>query len=168
MAKPHPTATQRSSSMCRSAVAFVVVTVVGCVAGCTVGEGEGEGEGAVTGEGEGEDVVVFPADALVVVDSNSGRHVELRSSPQPPPVGFVPFALRVVDDEGAGVAGLDLAVRPWMPLHGHGPTVQPNVSDEGDGTYQLREVDLIMAGDWELQVTIDGGADFVAPAFPVQ
>ena len=140
-----------------------VVVVVAAVSGC---------DGVASNVDAGVDVVEFGADPFVVVDSDAGAfHVELRSSPQPPTVGIVPFDLRVTDDDGP-VAGLRFSVRPWMPVHNHGPTVQPIVTDDGDGRYLLTEVNLFMAGDWALECSFDDdgvhGADFAAPRFTVR
>ncbi len=112
---------------------------------------------------------VFPDDALVAVDTDDGAlHLELRSDPQPPIVGVVPFELRVVDVDGQGVPGLDIQITPYMPRMGHGTSVVPSATDQGDGRYLVDNVDLIMPGEWELRTSLSGPASgSAAPSFDV-
>jgi hypothetical protein len=77
----------------------------------------------------------------------------------------------VVTTSGAPADDLALTIVPWMPAMGHGTSVQPTVTPLGGGAYQLDDVDLFMAGLWELRTTIASpkpDADYVAPSFAVQ
>jgi hypothetical protein len=107
-----------------------------------------------SGPGAGE----FPADPLATLASASGAlSLAVRTSPsQPPTRGTSAVELTVTDAKGAALAGLDVAVEPWMPAMGHGASVVPTVSEEGGGRYVAREVDLFMPGRWELRTTFSG------------
>ncbi len=91
-----------------------------------------------------------------------GRTVALLdANPTPPDVGDNSWVVEVSDASGA-LTGLQLSVRPWMPLHGHG--VSPPTygsTDHGDGTYTIDAFDLIMPGTWEF--TVDVGVSDAAP-----
>ncbi len=92
------------------------------------------------------------------------------TNPQPPTVGSV--AVRYVITDSASkkpVDGLSLTIVPWMPAMGHGTSVVPLVSPAGTGVYNLSNVYLFMAGQWQLRTTIGGGtSDSAAPELMVQ
>jgi hypothetical protein len=80
----------------------------------------------------------------------------VRSLPQPPSVGVLEFRLDATNTAGAPVTGLEIGVVPWMPSMRHGSPVPPSVTDMGDGSYLVENVDLTMVGDWQLQLTLSG------------
>jgi hypothetical protein len=99
----------------------------------------------------------FPADALMVLPSSSGGlRIEVRTDPQPPVRGSIRGQLVITGPGGEAVDGLDVAVVPWMPAHGHGTSVQPTVSRQDDGSFLVDQLYLYMAGTWELRTTISG------------
>jgi hypothetical protein len=49
--------------------------------------------------------------------------------------------------------GLTIAVRPFMPDHGHG-TTSVGVTPAGAGVYTISPLNLYMAGYWEVTLTI--------------
>ncbi|HTQ07585.1 MAG TPA: FixH family protein [Polyangiaceae bacterium] len=103
-------------------------------------------------------------------DSGSLR-VTLQSSPEATPVrGENQIVLNVVQNEsGDAVEGLTLSMVPFMPAMGHGSPVVPVFSDEGDGQYRFDDVDLTMAGLWELRTAITGAvSDSVDFSFDVK
>jgi YtkA-like len=111
----------------------------------------------------------FPPAALSTVMTDSGTmRVEVRTSPQPPTRGGIDAELTITDvASGAPRDGLALQVRPWMPAMNHG-AIMATVTPEGDGKYLVTEVDLFMAGLWELRTTISGSVtDHVAPQFQI-
>ena len=63
----------------------------------------------------------------------------------PPGRGTAPVEYTVTDASGARVTGLDVLVEPWMPSMGHGASVKPSVSDEGEGRYVATNVELFVA-----------------------
>lgn len=119
------------------------------------------GDGAAAG---------FPANAFVTVASTSGAlSVDVRSSPQPPERGVVDVEYTVHDASGKPVDGLTVVVTPWMVSHGHGASVRPTVTAQGQGKYLVTGVSLFMAGRWELRTEVSGPtSDSLAPAFEVQ
>lgn len=46
----------------------------------------------------------------------------------------------------------------WMPDHGHGATAQPQVQDNGDGTYTITPLYFFMAGLWQVTLTAQSGS----------
>jgi hypothetical protein len=64
------------------------------------------------------------------------------------------------------VDGLALSIVPWMPAMGHGTAITPTITELGDGVYQIDDVDLFMAGSWELRTTMPSA--YVAPSLQVQ
>jgi YtkA-like len=115
-------------------------------------------------------ITVFPAEPHSVLQSNEGRlTIEVRTGPsQPPGRGKTDVQFVVRDADGSLVDGLAIAATPWMPIMGHGTPVKPEVSQEGTGTYALRNVSMYMPGLWELRTTFSGVVmDKAAPAFDV-
>ncbi len=113
----------------------------------------------------------FGSTPLVTVTSASGTlQVAVYTNPQSPTAGNV--AVRYFISETASsqpVDGLSLAVVPWMPAMGHGTSVVPSVSAAGGGVYNLSNVYLFMAGQWQLRTAISGGAtDSVTPDLMVE
>lgn len=66
------------------------------------------------------------------------------------------FDLHLTDDAGTPATGLDVAVEPWMPGHGHGIANNPDVYEHSDGTYKATFA-FNMPGSWELRVSVDDG-----------
>lgn len=68
------------------------------------------------------------------------------------------LVLRVTDANGQAMAG-DLAVEPYMPDHGHGPTIPPVVTfDSSALTYTVTPLVLFMPGVWRIKLTAYAGA----------
>jgi hypothetical protein len=111
----------------------------------------------------------FPASPYMTLTSTSGAlSVAMRSSPQPPPRGIIEVELTVTQrDGGAPVDGLTVSIDPWMPAMNHG-AVAPTVTAQDGGKYLVTDLDLFMAGLWQLKTTFSGPvADHVAPEFEV-
>lgn len=96
---------------------------------------------------------------LTRVDSRDGKlQLSVFTTPQPPTRGMISARLIVTDRGSArAVDGLTLAVEPHMPSMGHGTATVPRVTPKGSGTYQVDDLDLFMAGRWELRIAITGG-----------
>jgi hypothetical protein len=124
-------------------------------AGCSSGTGPSAG---------------FPASPFSTVMTDSGTlRVEVRTSPQPPSRGGIDAELTITDaTTGAPRDGLTLQIRPWMPAMNHG-AIMATITPQGHGKYLVTEVDLYMAGLWELRTTISGPvSDHVAPQFEIR
>jgi hypothetical protein len=50
-----------------------------------------------------------------------------------------------------------------MPVMLHGASIQPSVTETKPGVYLVTDVDMFMAGEWQLRTTIEAPA---APASP--
>lgn len=75
------------------------------------------------------------------------------ASPQPPARGTNTWKVKVLDPSGNPAQGVTLAAKPFMPDHGHGTSVQPMVTANADGTFDVAPVYLFMPGLW--QITFD-------------
>jgi len=119
-------------------------------AGCT------EEEPAELGVPTSDCAGTVPFTAGMSQTTTSGATVTLvRASPAPPDVGDNSWTIEVGDAMGAR-EGLNVDVRPWMPLHGHGLSPSNYAgSDRGDGMYEFGTFDLIMPGTWEFTIDID-------------
>lgn len=115
------------------------------------------------------DATTFPADALQTEQSTDGQlSFEIRTSPQPPSRGLLSVQYRITSATGTPLDGLTLAVIPWMPAMGHGASTVPTVEAKGNGLYVLNDVNLYMAGLWELRTRISGSAaGDVIPRFQI-
>jgi hypothetical protein len=70
--------------------------------------------------------------------------------------------------DGTPVDGLTLDIVPWMPAMGHGTSLTPEVTALGSGVYEVEDLDLFMAGTWQLRTTFGTPADAAAPALQIQ
>ncbi len=111
-----------------------------------------------------------PGGALTTATSNAGLYqLSVFTDPQPPVRGVLSARLVLTDPKGAPAGGLQLTVTPWMPQHGHGSSVEPQVSEPEPGTYQVTNLYLPMAGIWQLRTTIHGEAsDEADPSIEVR
>ena len=98
------------------------------------------------------------------VTSTGGYIVALASaSPAPPDVGDNTWTLQIRTTDGPAT-GLEVRLRPWMPLHGHGLSPATYAGTEvSDGTYDIEMFDVIMPGLWEFKVEIGEGDEAVFP-----
>ena len=81
--------------------------------------------------------------------------VKLESiNPNPVIKGNNDWKIQVVDAQGAPVSGATITVKPYMPDHGHGSSIIPQVAAGADpGTYDVSLLNLFMPGIWT--VTFD-------------
>ncbi|HEY3807269.1 MAG TPA: FixH family protein [Kofleriaceae bacterium] len=70
--------------------------------------------------------------------------------------------------DGSPVDGLTLTIEPWMPAMGHGTPIVPTITALGSGSYSLDDVDLFMAGLWQLRTTVADPSDQVEPSLQIQ
>lgn len=111
----------------------------------------------------------FPPGPFLSTTSDSGAlQAELRTSPQPPAQGVIDAQLVVTRvSDGTPVDGLTLAIQPWMPTMNHG-SLPPSVTAQGDGKYLVTNLDLYMAGRWQLRTNVSGAmTDHVTPDFSI-
>jgi hypothetical protein len=93
------------------------------------------------------------------------------AEPAPPSKGENTWTVKIADGSGQPVSGATVAVTPFMPDHGHGSSIVPQVTPMGsDGTYQVSLLELFMPGIWQVTFTItpaSGPADTVLFTFCV-
>ena len=99
----------------------------------------------------------FPETPLSVVQSATGAvELEVRTSPDQPPVrGSSRVELTLRDASGL-LSGVSIQAVPWMPAMGHGSPTEPTVSPLEEGKYLLSAVELYMPGRWELRLELGG------------
>ena len=144
-----------------------VVTAAAMILGACSGDVELEAGGGLTTDCTGAETFVAGMSATTE-DGTVVRIME--ATPSPPDVGDNAWVVEVERD-GVGVDGLDVQVRPWMPLHGHGlaPARYASTSD-GAGQYTVDTFDVIMPGLWEFYVTLstgDTGEEVQEAMFPL-
>nr|HEX4315020.1 FixH family protein [Kofleriaceae bacterium] len=69
--------------------------------------------------------------------------------------------------DGAPVEALELEIVPWMPAMGHGTSLLPQVEELGSGVYEIDDLDLYMAGQWQLRTGF-GSSDNAEPALQIE
>lgn len=73
----------------------------------------------------------------------------LQSTPAPPAQGLNSWSIKVTDGSGNPLPNLSLQLVPYMPDHHHGPSVTPEITSNGDGTYSITNIDYFMPGVWQ-------------------
>lgn len=74
--------------------------------------------------------------------------------------------LVIRDKAGTGVPGALVAVTPWLPGRGHGVWDKPEVTERGGGNYHVENIRIALEGQWELRVSVRGGAVADTAVFP--
>lgn len=116
--------------------------------------------------------VVFDGPPLLMLPAgDSGWVTAWRFSPAVPRRGFNAAEIGVYASDGTPLAGLHLAVVPWMPAHAHGASVKAEVEETAPGTYVVQPLYLYMGGRWELRTSLaretEAEAATLAPAFDI-
>ncbi len=78
--------------------------------------------------------------------------------PDPSVTGKNSLTLRLSEPGGAAVSGASFSIEPWMPAHGHGSSIVPQVVELGDGEYQSDDLIFTMPGTWEVRIAVDAAA----------
>jgi hypothetical protein len=77
----------------------------------------------------------------------------LDATPNPPIQGLNEWKISVTDTMGEALSNCKIDVSPYMPDHQHGSRDVVATWIEAD-QYQIKEIDLIMPGLWEIRLTI--------------
>jgi hypothetical protein len=149
---------RRSSQFVLSAAALAGVTLVAC--------SSSSGSGAATTPPADDDsgVVItcendprglqYASGMSVTSSSGNVKVALMAASPAPPEVQLNTWTLSVTDANGDAIPNAAPVMVPWMPDHGHGPSVQPTATPTGDGkTFTVSDIDLFMAGVWRLTIS---------------
>ena len=83
----------------------------------------------------------------------------IESTPIPQDLTLYTWVLEVRDADGQPIDGASVVAEPTMPDHGHGtfPITTPGVTAEGVGRFTLTDMDLFMAGVWQIELRITAG-----------
>jgi hypothetical protein len=90
----------------------------------------------------------------------SGTYSVKLASINPNPVfkGNNAWTIQVVDKSGAPVTGATITVKPFMPDHGHGSSITPQVAaGSNPGSYDVTLLNLFMPGIWTVTVVVTTG-----------
>ena len=99
-------------------------------------------------------VMQFASGMSVTSMSGNVKVALMAASPAPPEIELNTWTLSVTDASGNAIPNAAPVMVPWMPDHGHGPSVQPSVVATGDGkTFKVTDIDLFMAGVWRLTIS---------------
>lgn len=81
-------------------------------------------------------------------------------NPNPVVKGNNEWKVTVVDAGGAPVSGATITVKPYMPDHGHGSSIIPQVAAGADpGSYDVTLLNLFMPGIWQVTFTVTTSAN---------
>jgi hypothetical protein len=65
------------------------------------------------------------------------------------------WTVQIVDAAGAPVTGATFTVKPFMPDHGHGSSIIPDIEPgQGAATFDVSHLNCFMAGVWQFTFTI--------------
>ncbi len=79
-------------------------------------------------------------------------------NPNPVFKGNNAWTIQVVDKNGAPVTGASITVKPFMPDHGHGSSIIPQVAPGSDpGSYDVTLLNLFMPGIWTVTIVVTTG-----------
>ena len=72
-------------------------------------------------------------------------------------VGRYDWTFELHDTSGSPIVDAELDAEAFMPAHGHGTSAITQEHEAGSARYELRGVNLFMAGEWELRLPIKAG-----------
>jgi hypothetical protein len=108
--------------------------------------------------------VLWPSPAGPAALHAASTHYAVTATVRNPRPGTTSVDIDVADPGGRPVAGAAVRVQPVMPQMGHaGPPV--TAVPTGGGGYRADGVPLMMAGSWQLLVSV--GADHLTLSLPV-
>jgi hypothetical protein len=148
-----PRMTKHASSA--AALALALVTAAGCSSDGSEGDPADGGTSAkISCEGDPRSTEYV---ANVTRHGAAMEFTLMNAEPAPPAQGMNSWTVRVAQN-GQPVKGLKLEVTPFMPDHAHGSAAVPAVTDNGDGTFAISNLYLVMPGLWEttLTATVEG------------
>ena len=81
------------------------------------------------------------------------------ATPSSPTKGNNEWIVSVQDAQGAPMDGLTIAIAPYMPDHGHGSSITPQIAPLGGGKYDVTLINLFMPGIWTITFTLSSASD---------
>lgn len=97
-------------------------------------------------------------------------HVSYQPTPDPIPLNEH-FAVDLIVSTATGAevtSGTEIRVDGWMPAHGHGMHVAPQVRQTAPGRYRAEGILFHMPGDWLLRVDVIAEGTVARAEFPVR
>ena len=125
---------------------FVAAFVFFGVSACDSGDGDVPVEGDLgvsAGDGGDGDAQPAPVEGDLEVAATFEGAVA---------TGQNTLTVTVTEADGTPVTGAVVTVDPQMPMHGHGSTETPVVTELGDGVYEATPVTFQMPGAWVVHV----------------
>lgn len=125
--------------------------------------GEPAESGDTHDEEQGDCAAETRDDEFALGLSKTGALVEasfVSADPAPPIKGDNTWLIEFHDLGGQPLSDLDVVAIPMMPDHGHGTTINAEVTAmQTPGHYEITPVNLFMTGYWEItfEVTLAGG-----------
>jgi hypothetical protein len=84
--------------------------------------------------------------------------VLVAGDPAPPGKGTNTWTLRVLDASSVAVPSATIAIKPFMPDHGHGSSIVAQSTVQPDGSYQITPLYFFMPGLWQVTFTAQTAA----------
>jgi hypothetical protein len=93
----------------------------------------------------------------------------LTATPAPVQQGLNDWVIELLDANGQPLDGATIDVKPTMPDHGHGSPTVATVTPQGQGRYDLSNINLSMRGVWLVTLVVSStqGGDQVSFTFCV-
>jgi uncharacterized GH25 family protein len=76
------------------------------------------------------------------------------ADPAPVAKGNNHWTIQVLDLSGKPVEGAAVQIKPFMPDHGHGTSIQPKVTPGEAGQFEISNLVLFMPGLWTVTFTV--------------
>ena len=136
-----------------SLLAAASLALVGCGAGGGSGDAGPPDSGADTVSCQQDSRVTAYSAGMALTSSDGAMVFTLTSSdPAPPADTNNTWKVKIADGSGNPVEGASLSVVPTMPYMGHGTPIKPEITAQSGGVYSIAEVNLFMAGIWEVTI----------------
>jgi hypothetical protein len=138
------------------ALVLIATPLAACVTSTGGGSSAATGGTVTTDSVCATDSRAMPYSAGLSATTTSGTKVSFVSAdPAPPATGENTWAINLTDTTGAPMSGATIALKPYMPDHGHGSSIVPQVTPmAAQGAYQVKLIDLFMPGIWQNTFTI--------------
>lgn len=92
-----------------------------------------------------------------------------QAQPAPPAKDTNTWTVAILDSAHAPVTGATLTIKPFMPDHGHGSSLVPSATAQGD-SYTITPLYFFMPGLWQTTITaqVDSVIDAAVFAFCIE
>jgi hypothetical protein len=98
-------------------------------------------------------VLQYAPNLTVTSASGALDFILLNSNPAPPAAETNVWAMKITNSSGVSQPDVTANVVPFMPDMGHGTSIVPSMTSNGDGTYAVQPLYLFMAGVWTITFT---------------